>query len=221
MVRTPRLGAALVAAAVVAAMLAAGISAGHPAAAQSGPDPTTTTTVPDTTTTTVAPAPAPLAPTLADLFPGIDPSITPEQLAAFFRFLAGPPVPAGSGSGRRIVYANGAQRVWLVDEAEQVVRTYRVSGRGGMPRPGVYRIFSTSRYSSSGAVRMEHMMRFARGRRLAIGFHSIPVRRNGTPIQTLGQLGTPLSHGCVRQSPADAAFLWTWAGVGTVVVVLP
>jgi lipoprotein-anchoring transpeptidase ErfK/SrfK len=68
---------------------------------------------------------------------------------------------------------------------------------------------------------MEYMIRFARGRRLAIGFHSIPVRRNGQPIQSEAQLGTPLSHGCVRQSLPDAAFLWGWAGVGTAVVVMP
>ena len=200
-----------------------------PAGAQTAPDPTTTTVTPTTvTSTTIVPpttlpptAPPPiLPPVLSDLFPGIDPSITPEQLAAFFRWLSGPPVPDGSGLGRRIVYTVRGQRTWLVDDSGQVVRTYRVSGRAGMPRPGSYRIFSTSRYASSGSARMEYMMRFTRGRKLAIGFHSIPVRRNGSPLQTEQQLGTPLSHGCVRQSMADAAFLWSWAGVGTPVVVL-
>ena len=178
---------------------------------------TTTTSVPPESPPTPAPVPTP---TLADVFPGIDPSITPEQLAAFFRFIAGPPVPAPSGAGRRIVYSISGQRVWLVDDAEQVVRTYRVSGRLGLPSIGNHRIFSVSRTSSSGAVSMQYMMRFARGRKLAIGFHSIPVRRDGSPLQTEAQLGTPLSHGCVRQSISDAAFLWSWAGVGTAVVVL-
>src|SRR5947208_13561911 len=41
------------------------------------------------------------------------------------------PVPASSGSGRRIVFDMSAQRVWLVDRRsgrDVVVRTYPVSG---------------------------------------------------------------------------------------------
>lgn len=69
---------------------------------------------------------------------------------------------------------------------------------------------------------MEFMVRFARGRRLAIGFHSIPVsRRGGAPIQSESELGRFRSAGCVRQSYADAARMWEFAGVGTPVVVTP
>lgn len=132
-----------------------------------------------------------------------------------------PALPAASGAGRRIVYSNSAQRVWLVNADETVHRSYLVSGRRGVPRPGTYSVFSKSRYSSSGSVRMEHMTRFARGSTLAIGFHSIPVDRRGRPIQSTSQLGTFRSHGCVRQAPSDAAYLWDWAPIGTVVVVTP
>lgn len=69
---------------------------------------------------------------------------------------------------------------------------------------------------------MEFMVRFARGRRLAIGFHSIPVRRRGgAPIQSEAELGQFRSAGCVRQSYADAARMWEFAHLGTPVVVLP
>ena len=37
-------------------------------------------------------------------------------------------LPAGSGDGRRVVFSESQQRVWLVDEDEQVQRTYLVSG---------------------------------------------------------------------------------------------
>ena len=132
-----------------------------------------------------------------------------------------PALPANSGAGRRIVYSNSGQRVWLVNEDNSIHRSYLVSGRRGVPRPGTYSVFSKSRYSSSGSVRMEYMTRFARGSRLAIGFHSIPVDRRGRPIQSTSQLGTFRSHGCVRQSVPDAAYLWDWAPVGTKVVVTP
>jgi len=217
---------------VLVAAVLAGVSAlgsMSPAGAQVGPtstttEPPTTTTEPPTTVppTTAPPAPAPTpapAPKLTDLFPGIDPSITVEQLLAFFAWLQGPPVPAGSGSGRRIVYSNSAQRVWLVEADETVSKTYLVSGRSGLPALGVYRVFSKSRYASSGSARMEYMVRFARGRKLAIGFHTIPYSR-GRPLQSEAQLGTPRSHGCVRQAPPDAIHLWNWAPVGTTVVAI-
>jgi hypothetical protein len=133
-----------------------------------------------------------------------------------------PPVPANAGAGRRVVYSNSAQRVWLVGEDGVAFDSWLVSGRRGVPRPGVYSVFSRSPVSSahSGSVTMQFMVRFARGRSLAIGFHSIPVRRNGTPIQSLEQLGTYRSSGCVRQSVGDAAKMWGFAGVGTPVVVV-
>lgn len=150
--------------------------------------------------------------------PAVQPGPTPEELwlwAARF-----PNIPAESGAGRRIVYSIGQQRVWLVEGGEQLVKTYLVSGRIGLPGSGTYHVYSKSRYSGSGSVRMEYMIRFARGRSLAIGFHSIPVDRRGRPLQRIDQLGTPRSHGCVRQWIGDAAELWNWAPVGTTVVVL-
>jgi hypothetical protein len=205
----------------LAAVVAGSLATGN-ALVAAQVDPSTTTTVPtDTTTTTAPPTTTPPAPTLQDLFPGIDPSITVEQLEAFFRWIQGPPVPANSGAGRRIVYSNSAQRVWLIEGDESVSKTYLVSGRTGMPRFGTYKVFSKSRYTTSGSARMEFMVRFARGRNLAIGFHTIPLRANGTPLQTAAELGYPRSHGCVRQNPPDAMFLYMWAPVGTTVVAVP
>lgn len=129
--------------------------------------------------------------------------------------------PAGSGSGRRIVYAKSAQQVWLVEEDGTVAANFLVSGRLSLPQPGEYRVFSKSRYTRSvTGLRMEYMVRFARPRALAIGFHSIPVDRRGRPIQREADLGTPRSAGCVRLRLADAAAIWDWAPVGTRVVVV-
>lgn len=130
------------------------------------------------------------------------------------------PPPANSGDGRRVVYSNSRQRVWLVESDGYVIRSYLVSGRAGMPSAGTYQVFSKSRYATSGSVSMEWMVRFARGPTLAIGFHAIPVNRYGQPIQSERLLGTYQSSGCVRQARRDAAFLWDWAPVGTKVVVL-
>jgi L,D-transpeptidase catalytic domain len=133
-----------------------------------------------------------------------------------------PALPEGTGAGRRVVYSNSAQRVWLVGEDGVAFDSWLVSGRRGVPRPGLYAVYSRSPVSSAhnGSVSMQYMVRFAKGRTLAIGFHSIPVRRNGRLIQTLEQLGTFRSSGCVRQRVEDAAKMWDFAGIGTPVVVI-
>ena len=65
---------------------------------------------------------------------------------------------------------------------------------------------------------MEYFIRFTGGVNAAIGFHSIPTK-NGRPLQPEKQLGTPQSHGCIRQAMPDAKRLWAFAPVSTKVVV--
>lgn len=132
-----------------------------------------------------------------------------------------PALPADSGVGRRIVYSNSEQRVWWVDENERTVNSYPVSGRRNTPAPGTYSVFSKSEKAWAGhdGITMNHMVRFARGSKLAIGFHSIPRYSNGTPMQTEEELGSYRSAGCVRQRDDTAEALYEWADVGTTVVV--
>ena len=133
-----------------------------------------------------------------------------------------PAAPFDSGNGRRIVYSVEQQRVWWVDDANNVVNSYLVSGRANTPRPGHYSVFSKSRHTTSlnGASRMEFMVRFTWGNSAAIGFHSIPVNRRGQPLQSEAELGQYRSAGCIRQRYADAAGLYDFAHVGTAVVVV-
>lgn len=133
-----------------------------------------------------------------------------------------PALPADSGSGRRVVFSETQQRVWLVDDAGRTIRSYLVSGSAtDNLDPGTYEVFSRSRYAvgidDSGT--MEYFVRFTHGDAGgAIGFHTIPVD-DGVPVQTAAELGTPLSHGCVRQRTTDAIALWDFAPIGTTVVV--
>jgi hypothetical protein len=133
-----------------------------------------------------------------------------------------PPVPADSGEGRRIVCSNSGQRVCLVEADGSVVDTYLVSGKEGVPTPGRYEVFSKSELAFAGHddITMTYMVRFAHGQTLNIGFHAIPNDGNGLPLQTEEELGEYRSAGCVRQSPGQAAQLFEWAEIGTMVVVL-
>jgi hypothetical protein len=133
----------------------------------------------------------------------------------------GADLPAKSGEGRRIVFDMSDQRVWLVDADDDVRRSYPVSGSlTDNLHPGTYAVYSRSRWAvgvdDSGT--MEFFVRFTHGDNAAIGFHSIPTK-DGHLVQTRRQLGTPQSHGCIRQARPDAIRLWDFAPIGTKVVV--
>lgn len=126
------------------------------------------------------------------------------------------------GSGRRIVYTNGGQRVWLINATGELHKTHQVTGRRGIPSVGRYRIYSMSRYAWApyDGITMEFMVRFARGE-WPYGFHSIPVWPDKKPLQVPAKLGTHGSGGCVRQLWDDAEAVFEWATLGTRVIVTP
>lgn len=126
------------------------------------------------------------------------------------------------GSGRRIIYTNAGQRVWLVNETGELFKTHQVTGRRGIPAVGRYRVYSMSRYAWApyDGITMEYMVRFARGE-WPYGFHSIPVYPDKQPLQVPAKLGTHGSGGCVRQLWGDAETVFDWATIGTRVIVTP
>ncbi|MGZ5406106.1 MAG: L,D-transpeptidase, partial [Nocardioides sp.] len=68
---------------------------------------------------------------------------------------------------------------------------------------------------------MKFFVRFTQGDTgAAIGFHDIPVDDGGR-VQTVDDLGTPTSHGCIRQKTPDAKAMWEFAQLGATVVVTP
>jgi hypothetical protein len=127
------------------------------------------------------------------------------------------------GMGKRIIYSNGEQRVWLVEASGELTKTHLVSGRRGVPAAGEYEVYSKSRHASAPykGITMEYMVRYTFGINWPLGFHSIPVRPDKTPLQTIEQLGTHRSAGCSRQHIDDAEFVFRWADLGTKVIVTP
>ena len=165
-------------------------------------------------------------PSAAQVPPSASPSWVADQIAVQQKLtssaLASTALPSGSGSGRRVVFDISAQRVWLVDRSDAVQRTYLVSGSvTDNLGPGHYSVYSRSRNAvgvdDSGT--MQYFVRFTRGKNAAIGFHDIPVD-NGRQVQTVAQLGQPMSHGCIRQKSADAKRMWAFADLGTKVDVV-
>jgi len=131
-------------------------------------------------------------------------------------------LPADSGTGKRIVFSQSRQRVWLVSGGKHVQRTYLASGSvTDNLDPGTYSVYSRSEqaYGIDDSGTMKYFVRFTQGDTgAAIGFHDIPID-DGHLVQSRAQLGTPQSHGCIRQNRPDAIALWDFAPLGTTVVV--
>ena len=130
-------------------------------------------------------------------------------------------VPEDSGEGRRVVFDQSAQRVWLVRSDGSAERTYLVSGSVyDNLDPGTYSVFSRDKLAwGVDGSELRYMVRFTTGAEAAIGFHNIPVVE-GKKVQTPDELGTPLSDDSIRQWGKDAQALWEFAPLGTTVVVV-
>ena len=206
---------ALIATALVVTL---GTSSVANAAGESSTTSSTTSTTIASTTTTSTILPTPTAAETSLLYP-----------ARALRFpeytrLNPPLLPANSGVGRRVVYQNKLQWVWVVDANNKVREAMPVSGRRGVPKPGEYRVTSQSLRSYSldfEGVWFVNMTRFAFGPAGGnIGFHAIPTK-DGKVLQTEEQLGTFQGSGCIRMAPDDAKLIFKFATRGTKVVVLP
>lgn len=124
-------------------------------------------------------------------------------------------LPARSGAGKRVVYSLKADRVWLVEEAGTVRRTFGVSPSTVDPGPGVYRVTSRSgKVTGSDGVPIEHVVRFADVDGTAIGFSA--AVDGSAPV-----LDPRERTGGIRETRADGAAMWTFATIGRTVVVVP
>jgi len=134
-----------------------------------------------------------------------------------------PPLPENSGSGRRVVYDRAGQRAWAVGSDGEIIRSWLVTGSTySNEQPGTHTVYSRSEMSTAwnGKAWLPQMIRYQQTEIGHIGFHAIPLHvSDNSPYQTTAELGSRLSGGCQRQHNLDAAFMWSFADVGTTVVV--
>ena len=96
-------------------------------------------------------------------------------------------VPADSGSGRRVVYERAGQRVWAIDDDEQVIRSWLVSGskygneQPGLPR-GLQPLGAVDGVERPGHPAADDPLPEDRHRRHRLPRHPAPrLRRHGLP----------------------------------------
>jgi lipoprotein-anchoring transpeptidase ErfK/SrfK len=127
---------------------------------------------------------------------------------------------------KRIVVSLGQQRMWAY-ENDALKWEWPVStGIDSSPTsPGVFQIqtHELNAYASNWDLWMPHFMGIYRpvpSSDFMNGFHGFPTR-GGSTLLWSGNLGHPVTYGCILISSANAATLYEWAEAGVVVEVQP
>jgi len=124
------------------------------------------------------------------------------------------PVPADSGSGKRVVYSLGERRVWLVDGAGKVQSSFPVQPSAVSPSPGDYTVYNTvaGPITGSDGTQIENIVLFS-GHPVVIGFSAAVDGSMASP--------PPGKHtGGIRESVADSKAVYAFASQDTKVVVV-
>ncbi|KAB1988745.1 hypothetical protein [Streptomyces triticiradicis] len=123
-------------------------------------------------------------------------------------------LPAPSGTGVRVVYSLGADRVWLVGAGGKVKRTFAVTPGTVDPAAGTYAVTSrTGSAPGSDGTQIEHIVRFTLSDGIAIGFSAAVNGSTDAP-------DPEKKLGGIRSSRADGDAMWAFATVGAKVVVV-
>ncbi|MCT9081678.1 hypothetical protein [Streptomyces fulvoviolaceus] len=124
-------------------------------------------------------------------------------------------LPAGSGTGERVVYSVDDDRVWLVGARNKVKRTFKVTPGTLDPAPGSYSVTSRSNsVTGTDGTPIEHVVRFTSVDGVVIGF-STAVGASMSTADT-----TTVKTGGIRESRPDGDAMWDFATIGAKVVVI-
>lgn len=176
------------------------------------PDPASPTSSPFASPTSIPSSPEPLPTPFAPVTPTpglIWLSIVPDTPTPAFS----PPSEVAGASGERWIDVDISEQRLYAYEGDTLVNSFLVStGIWKYPTvTGTFRIYVKLRYTDMSGPDyylpdVPYVMYFYKG----YGLHGTYWHNN---------FGTPMSHGCVNLSIPDAAWLYNWASVGTVVRV--
>lgn len=151
-----------------------------------------------------------------------------------------PAVPAGSGSGKRVVYSVGQSMVWLIDvtgDKENVLRWYKVVG-GTVPIPvGSYRVDTKNEgpQRAGDGLTISHTVIIGKANGYTLGFSGTE-----TPLEQVAELYAPASSGAsgtatgkstrpstkvpknagVREGADDGRAMFEFTDIGSPVIVV-
>lgn len=125
---------------------------------------------------------------------------------------------------KRIVVSIAEQRMWAYENGELRWEWVVSTGIASSPTaPGVFQVQSheENAYAGNWDLWMPHFLGIYRPAPqvdFMNGFHGFPTR-NGTTLLWTGDLGHPVTYGCILLSSDNAALLYEWAEDGVIVEV--
>ncbi|MFE0803014.1 hypothetical protein [Streptomyces sp. NPDC058812] len=125
-------------------------------------------------------------------------------------------VPDGSGTGRRVVYSVGQDRVWLVDASDAARRSFAVWPGTVDPDPGEYSVGTRREDPTTGSdgIQVEQIMYFAQEDGVWVAFSNAVDGSSPPPAAADAKTGG------IRLPKADGDALWEFATSGTKVTVV-
>jgi hypothetical protein len=127
-------------------------------------------------------------------------------------------LPDASGSGARVVYAEAAQRVWLVGSDNSVVRTFQVVPGTVAAPTGRYRVNKKlPGEPGTDGTPIQYVVlfgqRYVGGKLTTFGFDAV-MNVTGLPSPPTARTGG------IRMAQLDAQALWSFAPLGALVVIV-
>lgn len=111
-----------------------------------------------------------------------------------------------------------------------VIYRFPVTTARNQPDPGEYKVYAKDLHATSREgghfSTMTHFVAFTHGKYKGarIAFHSVPLLRDGSQVQTNESVGTHdlwgASSGCIRERLADSVKTWDWLSLSDVVHVI-
>jgi lipoprotein-anchoring transpeptidase ErfK/SrfK len=162
-------------------------------------------------------------PWIQQLNPGVDSLTAGQEIAipAADALLPLPVVP-----NKRIIVSLSEQRTWVYENGQVKWEWPSSTGIKSSPTaPGIFQIQShePNAYAGNWDLWMPSFMGIYRpvpSSDFMNGFHGFPTRGNSQLLWT-GDLGHPVTYGCILLSSDNAALLYDWAEEGVVVEVRP
>ena len=130
-------------------------------------------------------------------------------------------VPSSASGPKNIFVSIAKQRAYAY-EGDKLVYSFVIST--ALPQYGTkrgsFRIKTKQpeAYASRWQLRMPYWMGIYDAGSSENGFHALPINKRGQKLWA-GLLGRPASFGCIILSTRDAAALYSWADMGTPVVI--
>ncbi len=122
--------------------------------------------------------------------------------------------------GKSILVSISEQHLTAYDNGQVIYSFIASTGMGNSTRIGTFSVLDKipNAYGATWNIWMPNWLGIYYAGSLEDGIHALPILSNGDRLWS-GYLGTPISYGCVVLGVNESLQLYTWADIGTPVII--